>query len=131
MNTYKVTVTRGDGVWVVDVAGLPDSYFPMTQVARFSDLGVETRDLIAGLIETEPDEFDIEWTYVLGSGDATGIVGGLRDAERALTAAEARRDQARSLVIAAAKRAGLSERVVADVLGVSHQRVNQLVKAHA
>lgn len=125
MNTYHVTVTREDGVWVADIEGLTAA----TDVPRFHDLEVEVRDLIAGLTDTDPDSFDLTWRYLFGDADVSTNVSELRQAENALRAVEARREQARLQIIQLAKMAGLSERVVADVLGVSHQRVNQLVKA--
>jgi hypothetical protein len=125
MTTYHVTVTREDGMWVADVLNLTAA----TEADHFADLDVEVRDLISGLTDADPDGLDIDWTYVFGADDVTGLVRELRHADDALAFAEAQRDQARKLLIKVSKQAGLSERAVADVLGLSHQRVNQLSNA--
>lgn len=125
MTTYDVTVTREDGMWVTDIDGLTAA----TDVPRFHDLDTETRDLIAGLTDVEPNSFELHWRYVFDDADVSAFLTELQQVEDALAAAEAQRDQARRQLSKAGKQAGLSERVIADVIGVSHQRVNQLVRA--
>lgn len=125
MNSYDVTVTREDGVWVADIEGLTAA----TDVPRFRDLDVEVRDLIAGLTDTDTDSFDVRWRILFGDEDVTARIAQLKHVEADLDALDAQRDQSRLEMIRIAKKANLSERVIADVLGVSHQRVNQLANA--
>jgi hypothetical protein len=63
MNTYQVTVTREDGLWVADIwnAELGPA---ATDAARFTDLDTEVRDLISGLTGSEPDEAVLAWRFV-------------------------------------------------------------------
>jgi predicted XRE-type DNA-binding protein len=125
MNTYDVTVSREDELWVADIAGMTAA----TDVLRFGDLDVEVRDLIAGLTDADPDEFEIRWHHLAGDDDVTALIGELAEVEAAADTATARRDAVRLEIIRRFSAAGLSQRVIADVLGLSHQRVNQLANA--
>jgi predicted XRE-type DNA-binding protein len=125
MNTYDVTVSREDELWVADIAGMTAA----TDVLRFGDLDVEVRDLIAGLTAADPDEFKIRWHHRAGDDDVTALIGELAEVEAAADTATARRDAVRLEIIRRLSAAGLSQRVIADVLGLSHQRVNQLANA--
>ena len=100
-----------------------------TDVLRFGDLDVEVRDVIAGLTDTDPDEFEIRWQHRTGDDDVTALISELAEVEAAAETATARRDAVRLEIIRRFSAAGLSQRVIADVLGLSHQRVNQLANA--
>ncbi|NIJ13248.1 hypothetical protein FHU38_003592 [Saccharomonospora amisosensis] len=60
-----------------------------------ADLEPEVRDLIAGLEDRDPDDFEIAWHYRQGERDPSPVVDELR--QREATAAEAvlSRDRAR------------------------------------
>jgi len=119
MNTYDVTVSREDELWVADIAGITAA----TDVLRFGDLDVEVRDLIAGLTDADPGEFEIRWHHRAGDDDVTTLIGELAEVDAA------RRDAVRLEIIRRLSAAGLPQRVIADVLGLPHQRVNQLANA--
>ena len=59
--TYTITVTRDDNLWAAQIGGLPPGRIGVTDVARFADLEAEVRDLVAGLTDADPDEFDLAW----------------------------------------------------------------------
>ena len=125
--TYQVTVTREDGLWVADVAG--EGLGPAaTDVQRFGDLDIEVRDFIAGLTDTDPDELDLEWRYVIDGKDVTFEVSNLLVAENALRSLERTYELMRQTALGALHDAGLPQSAIGDVLGVSHQRVHQLLK---
>ena len=126
MTTYHVTVTREDNLWVAVIAGLPPNVLGATDVERFADLDTEVMDLIAGLTDTDVDPGDITWRYLFGDRDVTAHIAALRHVQATLNAVEGQRDDARLSLIRTGKGAGLSERTIADVLSMSHQRVNQL-----
>lgn len=130
MKSYRVTVTRDDGVWAAVVDGLPDGVVGAIDVLRFADIHHEVRELIADLTDSEPSEFGVEWHYQAGDRDVSTQVERYLDAEegvRRLHGAAELRDKERLNVIR--ELAGpLSQRTLADMLGVSHQRVNQLAK---
>lgn len=129
MTSYDVTVTREDNLWValVDDIGATD-------VEHFPELDVEVRDYIAGMTDTDPDDLAVRWRYEVNGRDVTDALARFLAIERELheimeqeAAKAAERDAARLDAIKAMRSAGLSQRVAADVLGLSHQRVHQLV----
>ncbi|MGH3719914.1 MAG: MerR [Pseudonocardiaceae bacterium] len=125
MTTYDVTVSREDELWVADIAGMTAA----TDVLRFADLDIEVRDLIAGLTGADPDGFEIRWHHQAGDDDVSALISELTEVEAAAETAIARRDAVRLEIIRRFSAAGLSQRVIADVLGLSHQRVHQLANA--
>ena len=131
MTSYDVTVTRDDNLWIAVVDGVG-----ATDVEHFSDLDVEVRDYVAGMTDAEPDDFGIHWRYEVNGRDVTDALERFMAAERELrevmaaeAAKAAERDAARLDAINAVRSAGLSQRVAADVVGLSHQRVHQLVNS--
>lgn len=122
--TYSVDVSREDGLWVAVVEGLPAG---ATDVEKFAELPDAVRDLIASLRDIEPDSFWIDWRYRLGSRDLTALIENLREWDHLVEHAVRQRDATRSATIESMRSAGLSYREIADVIGVSHQRVGQLV----
>jgi hypothetical protein len=131
MASYDVTVTRDDNLWValIDDVGATD-------VEHFSDLDVEVRDYIAGMTDADLEDFAIHWCYEVNGRDVTDALTRFMAAERELrdimeaeAAKAAERDAARLDAIEAVRSAGLSQRVAADVVGLSHQRVHQLVSS--
>jgi hypothetical protein len=129
MTMYEVTVTRDAGLWAAVITGLPPHVLGATDVERFAELDTEVRDLIAGLTDTDPDSFGLAWRYVLDGQDVTGVIIDLADSEHAFSEAAAARDAARREVIRTLLAAHLSQSVIGDVLGLSHQRIHQLTKA--
>jgi hypothetical protein len=124
---YEVTVTREDGLWVADITG--EGLGPAaTDAARFEDLDDEVRDLIAGLTDVGPDEIEFTWRYVIGGQDVTDALEMLRLAERGLRSAQEAHEAVRQVVLLELRDAGLTQSAIGDVLGVSHQRVHQLLK---
>lgn len=124
--TYHVTVTREDGLWVANIAELSPG---ATDVEHFADLETEVRDLISGLSDADPDELEVSWRYVVDETDVTDVVQSWARAERELAVASSAREEARANVMSALRHARMSQAAIGDLLGLSHQRVHQLVKA--
>lgn len=129
MTRYRVTVTRQDGAWFADVDGLPPNLVNATDVLRFADLDVEVHDLIGGLLDVEPETLELDWRFLFGDTDVTVAVADLDDVVSALEELEDRRDRLRSELIRTGRAGGLSQAAIADVIGVSQQRVAQLSRA--
>src|ERR1700742_3888702 len=125
---YRVTVSREGGLWIAEVAGLAGG---VTDVERFEDLSGAVRDLIATLTTAEPDAFWVEWDYLQGSHELAGQLAELRRWEQLAVAAVAQRDLTRRHVGGLMREAGLSYREIADAIGISHQRVAQIIDAEA
>ena len=122
--SYSVVVTREDGLWVAIVDGLPAG---ATDVEKFEELDDAVHDLIASLVDVEPDSFWIDWRYRLGTEDLTVLIENLREWEQLAEQATRHRDTTRKAVVESMRSAGLSYREIADVVGLSHQRIAQLV----
>lgn len=125
MNTYTVTVSREDDLWVAVITGVG-----ATDTPRFEDLETEVLDYIAGMTDTDPEDLTLQWRYLVGDRDVSNVVCTWLNAARALRRLQetaAVHDQERLNLVR--ELAGpLSQRTLADMLGVSHQRVNQLAK---
>jgi len=68
---YTVTVTREGKWWVGQVNGVVGA---ATEVAHLAELEIEVRDLLAGLLDVDDEDFDLAWdmSAILGSdGQAT------------------------------------------------------------
>lgn len=124
MTSYEVQVFREDELWVADIRRLG-----VTDMLRFADLDVEVRDYISGMTDVDPESFDLNWRYVAGEDDLTDVIAELTQVELAITHSTGRRDTLRRDLIRRMSAAGISQRAIGDVLGLSHQRVNQLANA--
>lgn len=121
MTRYDVQVFREEELWVADI-----EHVGVTDMLHFADLDVEVRDYVSGMTDADPDSFDLCWRYRAGDDDITDLIEELNHVEHAVTSMTSRRDAVRQEIIRRMSAAGLSQRTVGDVLGLSHQRVNQL-----
>ena len=112
--TYTITVTRDDNLWAAQIGSLPPGRIGVTDVAHFADLEVEVRDLIAGLTDADPDEFDLAWRYVQDDHDYTTSLKQSHEWQQRLAEAEANRDRYRAAAALDRTRAGLSQRAIGD-----------------
>lgn len=129
MASYQARVRRESRRWAVVIDGLPPNVIGAADVDRFADLDAEVRELIADLTDSDPRSFSLFWQYVIGDEDVTVEVSRLRNAELALRQAADERDDARRAAIEALARANVSQAVIGDVLGLSHQRIHQMLRA--
>lgn len=124
MTTYDVIVFREDELWVADIVDLG-----VTDMLHFSELEDQVRDYVSLMTDVEPDSFDLRWHYRAGEDEVTEPIEALAEVESELAALTARHDELRREIIRRMSAAGLSQRAIGDVLGLSHQRVNQLANA--
>ncbi|WP_225997034.1 type II toxin-antitoxin system HicB family antitoxin [Myceligenerans pegani] len=124
-STYQATVTREDGWWMVHVPEIDG----LTQARRLADVEQMARELIAVTRDVPVEDVAVNVSIDAVAGIKVRDV--LEDvaAERA----EAKRlDADASAKTAALARKlvgkGIAQRDVGKILGVSHQRVNQLVQ---
>ena len=124
MTAYGVTVTREDDLWVAVVDGLPKGVIGAADYEHFADLHVELPELIADLTDSDPRQFTLTWRYEINGRDVTPELRRFLALEEDLRRVQRDRMRARQEALAALTDAGLSRRVMADVV---HQRVQQLV----
>lgn len=123
--TYDVTVTRDGRWWLIEFPAIPDA---AGQVRRLTDVEDEAGDIIAIWLDVPRSSVSIGEIHVIaGEVDVTAVRGEVADLRHRAAEAEARafaatREHARELIAA-----GVSTRDVGEVLGISHQRVAQLV----
>ncbi|WP_182349309.1 type II toxin-antitoxin system HicB family antitoxin [Tomitella gaofuii] len=121
-HTYRVTVTREDGWWMVRVPELD----AITQARRISEAHLMAQELIALHTDQNVDDVAVDVTIEIGGkrvdSDVHDAVEQRQAADDAVRAAtEAYRSIARDLT-----RKGVPLRDVGDMLDVSYQRAHQL-----
>lgn len=123
--TYEVLARRWARGWELHIDGVG-----VTQSRTLTDAEEMVRDYIALDLGIEPDTFEVRITPEIGGGVDENIVAvrtQIRAAEQAMAvAAERSREIVRELTAR-----GLSGREVARVLGVSPQRVSQLIRSRS
>lgn len=122
VNTYQATATREGRWWVVEVDGVGATQARNTRQAE--EMAV---DMVAAVIDVQPIEITVNITY-----EIPGHIGDeVKSARRAVAAAAEAQERAASesrRVVKEILELGMSQRDAARVLGVSPQRVNQLVR---
>jgi len=121
--TYDVRARRWKRGWELHIDGVG-----VTQSRSLSEAEGMVRDYIALDFDVEPDSFDVVIVPEIGDGFDERIEQvrrSLRDAERAQAQAA---ERSRALVGQLAAQ-GLSGKDIAKVMGISPQRVSQLLKA--
>jgi len=123
MDTYHARVERGDRFWLVHVREV-DRW---TQARHLREVEEMARDLVAVMLDVDPGSFRLEIAYQLPESVRRHLAEADRlrresDAAKSAAAAESRA-AARELV-----ESGMPLRDAARLLGVSYQRVHQLVE---
>jgi predicted RNase H-like HicB family nuclease len=120
---FKVIVRRDPDdsrAWLVNLAGEPGAHTFGRSLAEAKRHGTEVVSL---WFELEPAAFEIDWDVRLGD-----LSKPVNQARAAIAHAEADR-QRRDDAVRALTAAGMSYRDVAELLGLSHQRVAQIARA--
>ena len=119
---YPITVTRDGNWWFIEVPGVQGGY---TQARRLDQVEAATRDLLATLLDSPPDSFEIqvtvEWPAKLRAAGEKAI-----KARKGADLAQNRASTEMRRAATAAAEAGFTVRDVAVLLGVSPQRISQL-----
>lgn len=125
MPAYTVTVTREDGWWMVAVPELD----LLTQARKFGEVERMARSVIAMSRNVPHDSFTIDVTVP----EVAEAIAGMRAAEEAAESARLLAQQARREAAQCAYKTTASYREAGALIGLTHQRVEQLVKesAHA
>lgn len=122
VTTYTVTARRSRSWWALEVPDLPGVY---SQVKRLDQAEGEARDAIAVMLDIEPDDVDVNVE--------ADIPEAAQDALAKVREAQAARERATELERIAMRCAAetltqdLSQRDAGQLLGVSFQRISQLL----
>lgn len=120
---FKVVVRRDPEdvtAWLANVAGAPGAHTFGRSLAEAKRHAVE---VVALWFEIEPKDFDIDWDVKLGP-----LAAPVKRARDAMAHAETDR-QRRDEAVRALTEQGVSYRDIAELLGLSHQRVAQIARA--
>lgn len=127
MSTFTVTVTREDNLWVA-VATDPDgTILGALDFTDFSEVQETMPAFIADMAETDNASPTIAWRYEINGKDVTAEIRHLLAVEAQLHQVQREQERARKEALAALTDAGLSQRIMANVMHLSHQRIHQLV----
>jgi hypothetical protein len=126
MKTYRVDVVRDEGWWIMH-ARIPRTII-YSQAKRVDGVEPMIRDAIAGVLDVDPESFAIELTFDLNSDVLDQVA---RAREVSLEAAEVQERASREsrAAVQALRNAGLTLKEAGYFLGVSPQRVAQLLNA--
>lgn len=122
-NRYTARAERVGAWWAIEVEGVRNA---VSQARRLDQVEAMAREVVALLLDVAEDSFDLDievsmpaqWAEWVASVKAAQATAAVTEAEAGRKA----REVARAL-----RAAGLPIRDVGAVLGVSHQRVSQLV----
>lgn len=124
--TYRATVTREDGWWMIHVPEIDG----LTQSRRLADASQMARELIAVTLDASSEDIEVDLIVAHVAGIDVHVVLDTVAAERA--------EAARLEADATSRARALARALVADdvplrdigtILGVSHQRAHQLASA--
>ncbi|MFI6391103.1 hypothetical protein [Nonomuraea sp. NPDC050540] len=128
---YTITATRSDGWWALTVSGPGLKRAYPTQVKRLEQAEEMARDLVATMLDTEPDKIDADFCVRVADEE---IARALEATLRARLTAELIRQQAaeatRTTVATLANR-GYVHRDIGFLLGMSHQAIGKLLDESA
>jgi predicted RNase H-like HicB family nuclease len=123
MKRIKVRLERDPedrAAWLVSVIGEPGAH---TFGRSLSEAKRHAVEMAALWFEMEPDQLDIDWDVRLGD-----LARPVKEARVAIAHAEADRAQ-RDEAVRTLSDLGVSYRDIAELLGLSHQRVAQIARA--
>ncbi|MGH3679933.1 MAG: hypothetical protein ACRDT2_06715 [Natronosporangium sp.] len=127
MSTFTVTVTREDNLWVA-VATDPDgTTLGALDFTDFGDVRETMPEFVADMAGVDSGTPTIAWRYEINGKDVTAQIERLLAVEDQLHRVQREQERARKEALAALTDAGLSQRIMANVMHLSHQRIHQLV----
>lgn len=125
MKTYRVDVTREDGWWVMH-ARIPRTII-YSQTRSITDIDFMIRDAIAGALGSDPASFEVDLSFDLAA-DVADLVHRANEAAAEAAEVQARASRESRAAVQALRDEGLTLKEAGYFLGVTPQRVAQLLK---
>lgn len=122
-NTYRANARRSGQFWAIDVPELPGVF---SQVRRLDQVGAIVRDAIAAFLNADPDNFDVLVHKEL-EPEVEQLIIRASTAKGRAAIAQAESSNAQRFVARQLTAAGYTTRDIGALLGISHQRVAQLL----
>ena len=124
MKTYRVVAERSGKWWAAHV---PDVAGVHTQARRLEQVEAEAREAIALMLEVEPESFAVRVEPKLPD-DVSALVAAVAAAHAVTENAQVKeREAAHVAAKALVVDLGLPQRDAGKILGVTHQRVQQIL----
>lgn len=130
MTTYQATATR-DGDWWSLVAFDVEGREVASQSRRLDQADGAIREAIALVLDVDQDAFDVEVTTDMDNVEVSDGTLEVLELRRTLTELSNRARRQTPAAVAELRRAGLTVRDVAQLLGVTPSRVSQIEKQDA
>ncbi|SDU62929.1 hypothetical protein [Jiangella alkaliphila] len=127
MTTYAVKVVRDEDLWVADIEGLPPSVIGAADYPTLAELHTDLPELIADLAGSDPSDVTISWHYEIAGKDVTAQILGAALARERLERAQREREEAVRVALDVLRGAGLSQRLIGEAVGLTKQRVSQML----
>lgn len=133
--TYELRVWHEGEWWLARVIAASDGADPsplnaLTQARSLAKIGQMGRDLVATILDADDDAFDVEIDYAL-PGETGDLVSHAKSTRVWLDAAQQLWQEGATVAARTLAGQGYSLRDIAVLLGLSHQRVDQLLDGHA
>jgi hypothetical protein len=129
--TYEVRVWQEDDWWLARVVSASEGADPaplnaLTQARSLPKIESMARDLVATILDAEEASFEVDLDYVLPE-DVNSVLCQARGARAWLDAAQELWQDRSAIAVKKLAEQGYSLRETATLLGLSHQRVDQLL----
>ncbi len=133
--TYQVRVWQEDAWWLARVVAASEDadrtpLNAITQARSLTRIDSMSRDLIATILDADESDFDADFEFIL-PGDIGELINQAKGARAWLDAAQDLWQERSSAAARALTAAGYSLREAATLLGLSHQRIDQLLGSHS
>ena len=125
ITTYQVTATR-DGDWWSLVANDVWGREVASQSRRLDQADAAIREAVALVLDVDPGSFDVDITPELDRAEVSDETLEVLELRRALAELSGRAHRETPAAVAELRRAGLTVRDVAQLLGITPSRVSQI-----
>ena len=124
-HTYRVDVVRSGQWWAIEVPELPGVF---SQVRRLDQVDEAVKEAISMMIDADESSLSID-VQIESGNDIESLLATLTRSVSAAKAAREQEEADRRHVIEQLRSKGLPNRDVAALIGLSHQRIAQILKA--
>jgi predicted RNase H-like HicB family nuclease len=123
-SSYRAVATRSGDWWAITIPQLPGAF---SQCKRLDQVEAMAREVIALMLDTDPADVDGVEVDVQLPDQLADDLAALRRSERLADDARQAATHAQQRAAEQLRATGLSVRDIVQLLGVSHQRVSQIL----
>ncbi|GAC81764.1 hypothetical protein SAMN04488550_2573 [Gordonia malaquae] len=130
MTTYRLDVYRDDRWWMIRIPqldGVNGHDEGLTQARTYGDIETEARDYITLVADVAPSTIDLDVHVTIDDLDVTAAEQRITASRKAAAVAEREALNDASATAYRLQKAGVSQRDIGEIIGVSYQRVGQIL----